>query len=78
MMHSQVSLYIPGFSMENNYSIIMGDKMNNLVIIQGVLDYRDDRVQKKFPDNWNPNNRGSILYYSAQNDLKFPCIVSTT
>ena len=51
MMHSQVSLYIPGFSMENNYSIIMGDKMNNLVIIQGVLDYQDDRVQKKFPDN---------------------------
>ena len=43
--------------------------------VQGVLDYRDDRVQKKFPDNWNPDNRGYILYYSAQNDQKFPVIV---
>ena len=33
---------------------------------------------KKYPNNWNPNNRGSILYYSAQNDQKFPCIVITT
>ena len=49
--------------------------MLNAKYIQGVLDYRDDRVQKKFPDNWNPDNRGYILYYSAQNDQKFPVIV---
>ena len=27
-----------------------------MIDIQGVLDYRDDRVQKKLPDNQNPNN----------------------
>ena len=27
-----------------------------MIDIQGVLDYWDDRVQKKLPDNQNPNN----------------------
>ena len=51
------------------------DEVKLCKVVQGVLDYRDDHVQKKFPDNWNPNNRGYILYYSAQNDQKFPVIV---
>ena len=55
---------------------IGGDDDDDAVnTVQGVLDYRDDCVQKKFPDNWNPDNRGYILYYSAQNDQKFPVIV---
>ena len=32
---------------------------------QWVLDYRDDLGQKGFPNNLKPNNRGSILYFSA-------------
>ena len=46
------------------------EKHPNIILPQGILDYRDDRVQKKFPDN-----RGYILYYSAQNDQKFSVIV---
>ena len=33
--------------------------------IQQVLDYRDDGVQKKPPDNQNPDNRG--IYYNYDN-----------
>ena len=29
--------------------------------VQEVLDYRDDQVQKKFPDNWNPGNFGTTI-----------------
>ena len=35
--------------------------------IQGVLDYRDDRVQKKFPNNRNPNNCGTTYYHQNRN-----------
>ena len=52
----------------NHYRVLQFHK--TYLLLQGVLDYRDDRIQKKFPDN-----RGYILYYSAQNDQKFPVIV---
>ena len=35
------------------------------ILIQQVLDYRDDGVQKKPPDNRNPDNRG--IYYIYDN-----------
>ena len=30
-------------------------------MIQWVLNYRNDHIQKKFPDNWNNDNQGIPL-----------------
>ena len=34
--------------------------------VKGVLDYWDDRVQKKFPNNRNPNNCGTAILKKNQ------------
>ena len=42
----------------NAWKIVL--ERNNF-LVQGVLDYHDDWVQKKFPDNQNPDNRGTTI-----------------
>ena len=52
--------------------LVVPKKKNTYVfemVIQGVLDYRDDWVQKKFPDNRNPDNLGTNYYIPIIEEL---------
>ena len=50
------------FNYRNNFDNYTRWKLREVIkVVQGVLDFRDDWVQKKFPDNRNPDNRGTTI-----------------